>query len=491
LLHTYIIMKTSRLQQTLGWAVTGFASLSTAQFTFSPGPTYSIGIPSDSSISASSTGPLYFHLEAPTSYQWVALGIGSQMAGASIFVMYADGNGNITLSGRKGTGQVEPKADSTLQAGLELLEGTGIANGMMVANVRCTSCTLDSDKSSSDSPWIAAWSTGSAIDSTSTSATIRQHSGNNRVEAQVDLSQASIASDANPFLSSSTPSDSTGSGSSSPTTASSSKPTTGSGSNGYGHGGFGPGSNDDDDDDDDDDADDDFRGGNGNGNSGVTFGGSSSFQTITDYQKAHGIVMGIVVVLLFPFGAMFMRMGGSGIVHGILQVLSLCALLVGLGLGVKLADLRNMNLTTTHPLFGIILVALFLIQPIFGLIHHIQYKRNLSRAGVSHLHIWYGRILMLLAIINGGLGLQLANNSRNGKIAYAVVAAVVGVVYIAMCVFKRKGSGSAGGRGLRSGRTRGLRKEESAGSANGEGHALPAYAGTPPEGHYGGRTVFK
>merc|ERR1711939_1218972 len=227
---------------------------------------------------------------------------------------------------------------------------------------------------------------------------------------------------------------------------------------------------------------------------GVTFGGSSSFQTITDYQKAHGIVMGIVVVLLFPFGAMFMRMGGSGIVHGILQVLSLCGLLVGLGLGVKLADLRRMNLTTTHPLFGLILTGLFLLQPILGLIHHIQYKRNLSRAGVSHLHIWYGRILMLLAVINGGLGLKLANNSRNGEIAYGVVAAVVGVVYVVMCAFKRK-SGSSG-RGMRSGRRiggRGLRKEESAGSGNGdgEGHALPAYAGTPPEGHYGGRTVFK
>ncbi|PVH77590.1 iron reductase domain protein [Cadophora sp. DSE1049] len=470
-------MKTSRLQQTLGWAVTGFASLSTAQFTFSPGPTYSIGIPSDSSISSSSTGPLYFHLEAPTSYQWVALGIGSQMAGASIFVMYADGNGNITLSGRRGTGQIEPRADSTLQAGLELLEGTGIANGMMVANVRCTSCTLDSDKTSSDSPWIAAWSIGSAIDSTSVSATIRQHSGNNRVEAQVDLSQASISSDANPFLSSSTP-DSTSTGSSSPTTASSSKPTTGSGSNGYGNGGFGPGSNDDDD-DDDDDADDGFRGnGNGNDNGGVTFG-ETSFQAITDYQKAHGIVMGVVVVLLFPFGAMFMRMGGSGIVHGILQVLSLCALLVGLGLGVRLANLRNMNLTTTHPLFGIIIVALFLIQPIFGLIHHIQYKRNLSRAGVSHLHIWYGRILILLAIINGGLGLKLANNSRNGEIAYGVVAGVVGAAYIAMCVFKRKGNG----RGVGSGR--GWRKEEVAGGSGGERHALPAYGETMAEGHYG------
>lgn len=53
--------------------------------------------------------------------------------------MYADGNGNITLSGRRGTGQVEPRADSALQAGLELLEGTGIANGVMVANVRCGS----------------------------------------------------------------------------------------------------------------------------------------------------------------------------------------------------------------------------------------------------------------------------------------------------------------------------------------------------------------
>ncbi|KAK0114846.1 hypothetical protein ONS96_013328 [Cadophora gregata f. sp. sojae] len=466
-------MKTSRLQQTLGWVITGFASLSTAQTSFSPGPTYSIGIPSDSSISSSSTGPLYFRLEAPTSYQWVGLGIGSQMAGATIFVMYADGNGNVTLSGRKSTGQVEPKADSTVQAGLELLEGTGIADGKMVANVRCTTCTLDSSKTSSNSPWIAAWSIGSAIDSTSTSATLRQHSGNNRVEAQVDLSKASISSDSNPFVSASTPAGSPNSGSSSsPTTAASgSNPTSSSGS--------GSGNN---------------NGGNNNGNSnsnngGVTFGSGSDFQAITDYQKAHGIVMGVVVVLLFPFGAMFVRLGGSGIVHGVLQVLSLCALLVGLGLGVKLTDLRKLSFTTTHPLFGLIIVGLFLIQPILGLVHHLQYKRNLSRAPVSHLHIWYGRILMLLAVINGGLGLKLADNTKGGKIAYAVVAAVVGVLYTGACVWRRKGDG----RGL----GRGWRKEGSgSGSANGNGsageaHPLPDYTGNgtgaPPEGHYGGR----
>ncbi|KAG4435577.1 hypothetical protein IFR05_008923 [Cadophora sp. M221] len=433
-------------------------SLSTAQYSFSPrsnGPTYSIGIPTGSSISSTSAGPLYFHLEAPTSYQWVALGIGSQMAGSTIFVMYADGNGNITLSGRRGTGEVEPRADSTLQAGLELLEGTGIVNGVMVANVRCTTCRLQSSASASNSPWIAAWNTGSAIDSTSTSATLRQHSGNGRVQAQVDLSQASISSDSNPFISGSTTTPDTTSSGSSPTTASTtSTPTSSSGGKGSG--------------DDDGDSDDDSKG-NGNSNTntgGVTFGGTD-FNAITDYQKAHGIVMGVVVVLLFPFGAIFVRMGGSGIVHGVLQMLSLCALLVGLGLGVKLGDMRSMKFaSTTHILCGLIIVGLFLLQPIFGIIHHIQYKRNLARAGVSHLHIWYGRILMVLAVVNGGLGLKLAANTTNGKIAYGVVAGVVGLAYIVVCVLKRKGAG----RGL----TGAWRKEEA-------GQQLPGYSGTPPE----------
>lgn len=79
---------------------------------------------------------------------------------------------------------------------------------------------------------------------------------------------------------------------------------------------------------------------NSGSGSGVTFGNANS-NAMIDYQKAHGIIMGVVMVLLFPFAAMFVRMGGSGIVHGILQVLSLCALIVGLGLGIKLADLTQ------------------------------------------------------------------------------------------------------------------------------------------------------
>jgi hypothetical protein len=109
-----------------------------ASVTPQTGITYAVGIPSSSTISSSSTGPLYFSLTAPTSYEWVGLGIGTDMSGATIFVMYADGTGNVTLSARDGgAGHVEPQWDSALQKGITLLEGSGIVGGNMVANVRC------------------------------------------------------------------------------------------------------------------------------------------------------------------------------------------------------------------------------------------------------------------------------------------------------------------------------------------------------------------
>lgn len=60
------------------------------------------------------------------------------MAGATIFVMYADGNGNVTISGRAGgQGEVEPKFDSSVD--LTLLAGSGVSGGVMTANVLCKS----------------------------------------------------------------------------------------------------------------------------------------------------------------------------------------------------------------------------------------------------------------------------------------------------------------------------------------------------------------
>lgn len=89
-----------------------------------------------------------------------------------------------------------------------------------------------------------------------------------------------------------------------------------------------------------------------------------------------------------------------------------------------------------HSIFGTVIVGLFLLQPIFGLLHHLQYRKTQSRNPVSHVHIWYGRLLIILGIINGGLGLKLADNSKGGKIGYAVAAGVVGLLYILLVVLR-------------------------------------------------------
>lgn len=58
------------------------------------------------------------------------------MAGSNMFVVYtsADGN-NVTLSPRSASGYNMPTLNSDTQ--VELLEGSGVSNGVMTANVKC------------------------------------------------------------------------------------------------------------------------------------------------------------------------------------------------------------------------------------------------------------------------------------------------------------------------------------------------------------------
>lgn len=398
----------TRLQHVCAVLGAACATLVSSLAIYSPGgPSYSVGIPSTSTISATSAGSLYIQIVAPITYQWVAMGIGGQMAGATIFLVYADGAGNVTVSVRDGgPGHVEPQLDSALQAGLTLLEGSGIVGKNMVANILCTTCKLQSSSTATSSDWIAAWFIGSAVDSTSTSYNVNQHSQENTRQYSLDLTGAAMAYDSNPFLSTSA------STSASPSTATATSagavPSTTSKTS-----------------------------------IGVTIGNSP--QKIARYDKAHGIVMSTVVVLLFPIGAIIMRVGGSMNAHRGVQLLSLVAMVAGLGLGIKLAQMRNYlfkGTGTAHTIFGVIIVALFLIQPVFGILHHNNYLKHQSRTAVSYAHIWYGRLIMVLAVINGGLGLRLAANSKNGKIAYEVVAGVMGLAYISATVFKRKGTGN-------------------------------------------------
>ncbi|KAA8567488.1 hypothetical protein EYC84_010497 [Monilinia fructicola] len=276
--------------------------------TFSPsgGPTYSLGIP-PTTVSAG-TGNIYFQLSASDEYRWVALGIGRTMAGAYIFIMYSDGNGNVTLSARDGgQGHVEPMLDGELASKVQLLEGSGLGGGMMRANVLCTNCPLPSTTTNSSS-WIAAWNKGSPIDSSSTSYTINQHGDDSYRQFTYNLTTASIDSDENPFLS--VVASSSRSGSSS-TSSAAQQPSSGSG----------------------------YNPGNGSGEGSQEYGTSTS--TINAYNVAHGTITGITMVILFPLGAISMVLFGKWWIHAVFQIFSLVMLIVGFGLGLKLAIFKE------------------------------------------------------------------------------------------------------------------------------------------------------
>ncbi|KAI2635161.1 iron reductase domain protein [Xylaria nigripes] len=340
---------------------------------------FQVGVPEASA--SSGTGNIYIQLRAPTSYSWVSLGTGSQMSGANIFVLYADGAGNVTVSARKGTGHSEPKHQTDTK--LQLLAGSGVVdNGKtMLANVRCANCeSWDGGSlslSSSSSPFITAWKTGSALNSKSLDVSLARHDSHD--EFTFDLRKATITNDQNPFVNS-------------------------------GNGGGTP---------------------NPGGNSGSNPATVPSWiREIPTLASAHGILMSIVMVALYPLGSLLMPLFGHWALHAVWQTVSFLAMWAGFGIGVVLAQRTGYNFAEQHTKFGTAVVALFGIQPIGGYIHHLHYLKYQKRGLVSYGHIWYGRILMLLGIINGGLGLQLSGASSSLFVAYSVITAVIFIAYM-------------------------------------------------------------
>lgn len=170
---------------------------------------------------------------------------------------------------------------------------------------------------------------------------------------------------------------------------------------------------------------------------------------------AHGVVMSTAMVLFFPLGSILLRLLQSSkveycrakavYVHICCQLLGMVVMLTGFALGCWLSYLHHELWDRQHEIFGTTVFALFLFQPLFGLLHHNHYvKLSLSAPTPSPntllerqirnfrvlIHIWYGRILIILGIINGGLGIKLAANWTNGQMAvYAAIACVIGAVY--------------------------------------------------------------
>lgn len=166
-------------------------------------------------------------------------------------------------------------------------------------------------------------------------------------------------------------------------------------------------------------------------------GGDSMPADYSAVRMAHAIMGPVAFVLFFPFGAMAIRLlSFRGIVwfHAGWMVFTYIMVLAAMGMGVWMAVVSG-QLDTTHAYIGIAVVGSLLLQPITGLIHHLLYKKSGRANAVTYPHIWWGRAVITLGIINGGLGLQLSGNTTRGEVAYGVVAGFMWVLWVVVIVF--------------------------------------------------------
>ncbi|KAA8652860.1 hypothetical protein EYZ11_007599 [Aspergillus tanneri] len=343
----------------------------------------SFAITVSSASSSSEPESLLFQLKAPTTTEWVALAQGDQMAGANMFLVYASSTlNNVTVSPRTAVGHVPPSYKPNSR--IKLLAGTGIKDGIMTANIRCDNCLKGQggsmDPASSATHWIWAYKDGSPMNTDDIAIRIGYHDSFGRV--LVDLSHTRTdASSQDPFL------------------------------------------------------DGDF--------SAVRpADGLSDAGSLSKMAIAHGCLMAIAFVLLFPLFAILVPLGAFipmsvMKVHAPLQGVALAAVIAGLGLGVKMWTAGDAPIDA-HPIIGIVAVAvLSLCQPALGWLQHRHFVRTRSKSWYAYGHRWLGRSAILLGVINGGLGLLGAGASypgplRNGMIVYTAVAAVVFVAYMAV-----------------------------------------------------------
>lgn len=133
--------------------------------------------------------------------------------------------------------------------------------------------------------------------------------------------------------------------------------------------------------------------------------------------------------MLFPLGVVILRWFGSVKGHWIVQLLAALACTIGLAVAIAFSrmDPEFSSLSEPHQVIGIVVVVALFAQAYFGYAHHRSFKRVQRRTILSRLHLWTGRLVVPLGMLNAVLGFTLASQTPHA-IGIAVVSIAVLVV---------------------------------------------------------------
>ncbi|CAI7602243.1 unnamed protein product [Penicillium pancosmium] len=327
------------------------------------------------------SGPIFLQMNSTRPVQWFALGQGIHMKDSNMFIVYASrGSQNVTVSPRMGKGHFLPLYNP--DANISVLDGSGNYDGALTANIRCDSCFSwegdSEDLMNPVSPWIWGVKYGEPLRSDSVSAHLLEHDFDG--VAFVNMKNATGTNTMrNPFVNLA--------------------------------------------------------------NVTITPAWNRPpFDSVGLNKKkiAHAVLMTLVFVASFPFAAIALRLFPSSstvTIHATLQLFNLVLSIAGLAVGILMSQQIHL-MRHYHPIIGIIVVAsLSVFQPAMGLIQHRHFHKTGRKGMFAYLHRWLGRSMIVLGIINVGLGFQLTgwrdpSAPRGAVISCSVVAGMVGVGYV-------------------------------------------------------------
>jgi len=333
------------------------------------------------------TGDIFFHMSAYASIQsnisafsWMGVGFGSQMKETFMLIAYPSGNGTgLTISPRIATGHSEPVFQPEVVVEKIFSDeyapaANQVAHAIMIAHGVCRNCTRWTkgalDLENTRQPFIYALGAdpgkGSSLKSDNLNAGLRRHSFYGHFEA--DMTYAISTRE---------------------------------------HGRVPP-------------PNDPGGGASGVADTNFAFAFSTkAFDTHDDSEWApvlHGIIMSLAFILVFPSGALLMSLlRRKGVLfHAGVQMFGLLLVVIGLGTGAYVSGQynRSRHFSTGHQALGLFVFALLFVQAGLGLLQHRLFRRTKQETMFGIAHRFVGPLTIVLALVNGGLGLDLAGISH-------------------------------------------------------------------------------
>jgi len=172
----------------------------------------------------------------------------------------------------------------------------------------------------------------------------------------------------------------------------------------------------------------------------------------TNYRMIHGILMFISFGVIFPVTMMLARFGKDSFlprlrekspwlwVHALANIFGCLVAIPALVLAIVAVNTAHFT-SIPHAYLGIIAFAFVMFNPIWGAVR--PDKDSDARAGWAYVHLWIGRLAIILGLINIMLGILMIRAEVVIFALYVVYLALYVIIFIVLFLLFMKKSGDS------------------------------------------------